>query len=244
VRGVTGAPDVQVVAHCMGSMTLLMATALGLEGIRSAVCSQVTINFHTDFLNKLKARLKIAGALAFLGVDTVTPNLVHEHWDAALEEILRFYPIPEGEDCGDPVCHRIHGIFGPVYTHAQLNAATHAAMGEIFGVANTRVLSHLLLILGKGHAVDHSGRDVYRSKLLERLDYPIHFIAGAKNHICRPSASADLLKQLVARPGGDRYTRTEFPDYAHLDCFVGKDAAREVFPDVLAALDRYNRASR
>jgi cholesterol oxidase len=32
------------------------------------------------------------------------------------------------------------------------------------------------------------------------------------------------------------------PEYAHMDCFIGKDAARDVYPIVLAELERANEA--
>ena len=41
VREVSGASSVQMVAHCVGSMTFLMAMMAGLEGVRSAICSQL-----------------------------------------------------------------------------------------------------------------------------------------------------------------------------------------------------------
>lgn len=243
VRQITRASTVQVVAHCMGSMTLLMATARGLDGVRNAICSQVTTYFPTDFLNRLKAHLKIADGLSHVGVENLNPNPESGLLDKALHHVFRLFSISVGEECKDPVCHAITGIFGPVYEHAQLNQATHDAMSEVFGVANVTVLKHLLLILGAGHAVDAKGRDVYRSELLRHLRYPIHFIAGAKNELCRPNASADLMRELVERFGPDASTRSEFADYAHLDCFVGKDAARDVFPDLLEHLDRYNQGA-
>jgi cholesterol oxidase len=239
VRRLTGAADVQVVAHCMGSMTLLMASMLGMTGIRHAICSQVTTYFHTDVMNRLKARFHIADALDALGIHSVTTDSGPGWADAAIDAALQLYPVPEGERCGDPVCHRIFGIFGAVYTHAQLDPATHRAMSEIFGVANVTVLRHLLRILGAGHAVDSHGKDTYRPHLEALSRYPIHFIAGAKNQICYPSASQKLHGELADRFGPERYTRTEFPDYAHLDCFVGKNAASDVFPDLVAQLDRY-----
>jgi len=30
------------------------------------------------------------------------------------------------------------------------------------------------------------------------------------------------------------------PDYAHMDCWIGQDAARDVFPLALAELERFN----
>ena len=44
VREISGAESVQVMAHCIGSLTLLMSLALGLEGVRHGVASQVTLH--------------------------------------------------------------------------------------------------------------------------------------------------------------------------------------------------------
>jgi cholesterol oxidase len=237
VRQRTGAADVQVVAHCMGAMTLLMAAVCGMGGVRHAVCSQVTTYFHTDVLNRLKARLRVARALRKVGIGAITTNPTRGWGSAAIEAALRLYPFPAGERCGDPVCHRIFGIFGAVYTHAQLDPPTHEAMDEIFGITNVAVLEHLLRILKVGHAVDARGKDVYLPHL-DKLSFPIHFLAGMKNEICYPSASKRLYDELARRTPG-RYTRIELPDYAHLDCFVGTHAARDVFPGIVAELDRF-----
>ena len=42
VRTLTGAPTVQVLAHCFGATTFSMALLAGLEGVRSAVISQIS----------------------------------------------------------------------------------------------------------------------------------------------------------------------------------------------------------
>ncbi len=44
VRGTAGVETVQVMAHCVGSLTLLMSLATGLAGVRSAVCSALTLH--------------------------------------------------------------------------------------------------------------------------------------------------------------------------------------------------------
>ena len=239
VKRLTARENVQVVAHCMGSMTFLLSMMTGMSGVRSAVCSQVTTYFFTETKNRLKAALKLADWLKLAGIDTVTTSVEPNWKDAAVEAALRLYPIPEEERCNNPVCHRIWGIFGPVYRHDNLNNATHRAMNEIFGVSASTVFQHLLLILGKGHAVDKDGNDVYMDKI-DRLDFPIHFIAGRENRMASPETSDKLFRELCAIHGTGNYTRTVFDDYAHLDCFVGKNSDADVFPDVLAQLDRHN----
>jgi choline dehydrogenase-like flavoprotein len=44
VLGKTGAESLQIMAHCVGSVTMLMSLANGLEGVRSAVASQLTLH--------------------------------------------------------------------------------------------------------------------------------------------------------------------------------------------------------
>ena len=45
VRAVTGAPTVQMLAHCFGATTFTMAMLAGLEGVRSAVISQISTDY-------------------------------------------------------------------------------------------------------------------------------------------------------------------------------------------------------
>src|SRR6187200_1625873 len=54
VRALTGADSVQVVAHCFGATTFSCAMLAGLQGVRSAVISQIS----TDVIVPSGARLK------------------------------------------------------------------------------------------------------------------------------------------------------------------------------------------
>lgn len=241
VKRLTGRGDVQVVAHCMGSMTLLMASMLGMEGVRSAVCSQVTAFFDTSWDNELKAALRVAELAGGAGIDTLTTDVSPTWRDAALDGLLRLYPRAPEERCDLPRCRRIFGIFGPVYRHANLDRATHRAVGEVFGVASSFILRHMTRIFRVGHAVDAEGKDVYLPNL-SRLNYPIHFIAGARNQIAKPSSSKKMLDALHRQFGPGLHTREVFDDYAHMDCFLGRDAARDVFPSILKHLDLHEGA--
>jgi hypothetical protein len=220
-------------------MTLLLAIMTGMAGVRSAVCSQVTTYFKTEIENRIKAGLKLADLLQLVGIGSVTTNVEPKWQDAAIEAALRLYPMPTNERCDDPVCHRIWGIFGPVYKHANLNAATHLAMNEVFGISSTTVFKHLLRILGQGHAVDRDGNDIYSDKK-HRLALPIHFLAGSDNRMAFPESSERLYDELCQLLGPNNYSRKVFDGYAHLDCFIGKNSAVDVFPDVLRQLNRFN----
>ena len=40
--------------------------------------------------------------------------------------------------------------------------------------------------------------------------------------------------------GSEYYTHRVFKDYAHLDCWLGTEAERDVWPTALAELERHN----
>lgn len=239
VRELTGAESVQVMAHCVGSLSFLMAMLAGLQGVRSAVCSQLTLHPRAPTLNDIKAGLHLASVLTALGAETLTTEFdADADWTERLSDtLLRLYPTKER--CQSPVCRRILFMYGEVYKHENLNEATHGAIHEMFGTANLTTFKHLSLILRKGHAVDKRGQDVYLPHL-DRLKIPIAFVHGAENGLFLPAGSETTYAVLREQNGEELYTRHVIPNYAHMDCFIGENAARDVFPLVVAELDKAN----
>lgn len=260
VRGATGAASVQAIAHCVGSMSLLMALAGGLQGVRSLVSSQLTLHPVTNWLNQAKADLglvKLLEARTELGgrFDCVPASSRHaaDAQDAAAQAATRAdaridvlawgVPVPDGEACKNPVCRRVFALFGPSYRHAQLDDATHTALAEWFGAVALSPFEQLSLIMQRGRAVDRQGRDVYASREAARgLRLPITFMAGARNQIFYPETSLRTQVWLQRINDPALYMRRVFDDYAHMDLFIGRDAARDVHPWVIEQLARMDRA--
>ncbi|MGH9343069.1 MAG: alpha/beta hydrolase, partial [Terriglobia bacterium] len=126
VRELTGAASVQMVVHCFGSVSFFMAMLRGLQGVRSAVCSQVATHMVTAPLTELKCGLYIPEVLDALGVKFLNSYVTSAaDWHGKLDEAaMRFYPMPEDQLCSSPVCHRITFMYSQVFEHQQLNAAT------------------------------------------------------------------------------------------------------------------------
>lgn len=149
------------------------------------------------------------------------------------------WPAPFGidEDCLSPTCHRIYASYGPVIAHKNLNQATHDGMRDIFGMVATKPFEQLGLILQKGRIVDHLGRDRYLPHV-ERLDLPIHIMSGELNQILLPESgylTLTWLKQSLPK-SPNPFTRETLHGYAHNDCIVGKDAWKDIFPQILRKL--------
>jgi len=157
--------------------------------------------------------------------------------DLLINTALWNVPFPPGESCLNPTCHRVFGVFGPVYCHAQLNEATHDALNDIAGPVATLAFEQLALIMQTGRAVDASGGDVYFGNPAA-LDFPIHFISGALNQLVMPETTLRSQRWLQeALPGSAaKFTRQVFPGYGHLDCLVGRTAATDVLPSLLDRL--------
>ena len=88
----------------------------------------------------------------------------------------------------------------------------------------------------EGHAVRATGESWLRD--LDRLALPITFLHGGDNACFLPESTQATMAALAEANGPDLYRHTVIPDYGDMDCLIGKDAARDVFPLILEHLER------
>jgi cholesterol oxidase len=232
VREITGTASVQVLAHCYGAMTFSMALCAGLQGVRSAVISQISTHIVAPTLNRIRTGLHLPDFLDKLGVSTLNAYTdTHENWLSLLyDKALGFYPL--GERCQNPVCHRITFMYAPLYQHEQLNEATHEALHEMFGIANMRAFEGLGLMTRRGHIVAADGEEAYVPHI-DRMGIPIAFIHGEQNECFLPESTEITYNLLRQKNGPGLYTRSVIPGYGHIDCIFGKNAVSDVYPLIL-----------
>jgi cholesterol oxidase len=242
IRKATQVASIQAVVHCFGSTTWFMSMLGGLEGVHSFVCSQIATHTKGRLMTTLKTGLHVPEFLDRLGIDSLNAYAgEHPGWrDRLLDIALHAYPIPFKEWCHNEVCRRIAFMYAPLYKHANINDDTHDAMHEMFGVANIQSFEHIAMIARKGVLVSATGADVYMPHL-ERLNLPITFIHGAENDCFAPE-STQLTYELLCREfGEEKYARHVIPNYGHIDCIYGKNAAADVFPHIKSHLDRHHQ---
>jgi cholesterol oxidase len=234
----TGRSSVQIVAHGVGSSTLTMALLAGLSGVRSAVCSQVSTHLELPWLSRAKAGLRLTSLASAAGIETMTAHVdaIPGARDQLYDELLKLHPIDAEERCDSKVCRRITVMYGELYQHAQLSDATHASLNDLFGVVSVRAFSHLAGLGRAGHLVNENGEEVYLPHLT-RLALPILFIHGEKNECVLPRATEITMERLSERNGASWYSRKLIPEYGHVDCIIGKNASRDVYPHILAHLN-------
>ena len=238
VAAETGATDVQVVAHCVGSGTVLTALMTGLEGVRSVVASQFTPHVEFSTKTQLKAGTHLPSVLNVMGVEGLDPDCNKKNWEQRLtDKILEHYPT--WERCDLATCHRILFLYGEVFKHSKLNDDTHLQVHSMFGNATMTAFEHLSRIIVSRKMVNRLGEDVYLPNLGE-IKCPVAFIHGEDNRFILPSGSARTFTELERLNGRKLYTRHLIPGYAHMDCFIGNDAHKDVFPVILGELNKYN----
>ncbi len=228
--------SLQIVAHGVGSSTFTMAMLAGLQGVRAAVCSQVSTDLYVPLLNLGKSYLTpISRALGFRTMTTYTDTDASP-LDRVYNWLIKAYPMEAEEHCKNPVCQRVTGLYGNLYEHDQLSPETHKAMHELFGVVNLTAMVQLSRIATTRHLVNAEGEEVYLPHL-ERLAIPIAFIHGADNVCVLPKSTEITLDRVTKANGAELYVRHLIPDYGHVDCIIGKNAATDVYPLILNHLE-------
>ncbi|MEH6660046.1 MAG: GMC oxidoreductase [Parasphingorhabdus sp.] len=245
IRSVTGSDSVQALAHCVGSMSLLMGISGGwVTHVRSLIASQLTLHPVTDWLNYMKADLGVAGMLGEISLLDGHIDFVSQgtETDNEIDAVAYQMPVPEGQACKNPTCRRVFGVFGPSWDHRQLGHDTHLALGSMFSRVPLSPFKQLQEIMRKGLAVDADGKPAYTDDdAARRLALPISFLSGATNQIFYPESGQRTRAWLSEHNGKSLYRQRIIPDYGHMDLFVGRNAHRDVTPWILEELERLDQ---
>ncbi|KAF5524062.1 Cholesterol oxidase [Colletotrichum aenigma] len=255
---------IYTIAHCMGSVAfscgLLDGTIPG-SWIQGITCSQVFMNPIWSTLNMAKV---MAGPIPldkmykmvlgnWFSCSTAKDDSILQR---ALNELLRLYPEERKEICNNACCHRCTLVFGRCWNHANLNEATHRQMDRFFGGVNMTQL-HLLMKQGfDGHVMTNGPlfQPLTTPQNIRRLrGIPIMLFVGRDNAVLTPEATERTYEILCdtfgshgrqldgGAPAGIQYRRRVVPGYGHLDCWMGRNAWKDVYPFVREEVDRVVR---
>jgi pimeloyl-ACP methyl ester carboxylesterase len=239
VRAETGADTVQAMGHCVGGLSLYMAIAGGMEGLRSATFSALAGHPIPTTGNQLRAQARLATLFRKVGIGGLNTDYRSSSLpDKAIDAVMRVLPFKHVHD--SEVGRRIYFIYGDVFDHSQIDEATMSeSVPSFFGNGNITFFEHISRMIRKRKAVDAQGHDAYIPNT-DRFRFPISFITGEHNRMFVPRGLQMTHDLLRSANGPELYTRHVIQDYAHLDCWIGRDAERDVFPVALAELERHN----
>ncbi len=242
VREITGRESVQMVVHCFGATTFVMAMLAGLEGVRSAVVSQIATDVLVPwFPQRVLAYLRLPSLMKAAGIRFVDARAVKTagFGERMIDALIRlFLPFRRDNRTANATSNRITALYGQLYQLDQLNKATaDVGLPLMFGKANIKSFEQLGLIARKKRIVDADGKDAYVPNM-KRLAIPMLIIHGAENRCFKLASTRRTLARLKAANPDTEYERIEIPGHGHIDCIFGKNAATAVYPHVVAHLDK------
>ncbi len=96
-------------------------------------------------------------------------------------------------------------------------------------------LQHLMYMGTHGHVTNNSNKTLVTPENLQNLQgVPILFIHGSENVVYSPETTDKSYTTLTTTFQQEGYDRIVFEGYGHLDCWMGENAATDIYPTVLA----------
>ncbi|MEV6529805.1 alpha/beta fold hydrolase [Streptomyces sp. NPDC051639] len=243
VRERVGDRPLFVVAHCVGSLTLSLSMAAGLVPGLAGVVSQ-GVFLTPKLAGRTSLRMTVAGELLRNRIDHIPVDFRKVGLRSRYTPL--FALASRGAACPDPTCQILHnsawGSGASLFVHENLSDATHDRLAELLGPAPLWILPHLRRIelartVVRWHDTDHRYRALPPNALdaAARIDTPVLLLAGSENGLWLDSQR--LCHEVLAhrQPQLD-VSYAEIPGYGHLDTFLGRGAALDVFGHILEFL--------
>ncbi|MGW3634474.1 alpha/beta hydrolase [Streptomyces sp. NPDC005122] len=243
VRERVGDRPLFVVAHCVGSLTLSLSMTAGLVPGLAGVVSQ-GVFLTPKLAGRTSLRMTVAGELLRNRIDHIPVDFRKVGLRSRYTPL--FALASRGAACPDPTCQILHnsawGSGASLFVHENLSDATHDRLAELLGPAPLWILPHLRRIelartVVRWHDTDHRYRALPPNALdaAARIDTPVLLLAGSENGLWLDSQR--LCHEVLAhrQPRLD-VSYTEIPGYGHLDTFLGRGAALDVFGHILEFL--------
>jgi len=249
MRESIGNRRIHVICHCQGSVSFMMSLfGKTLTGITSVISNSVSLNFIVPKLVYFKA-LFIPDLVELLGISFVNPQWYEEPgftFGKIASKIISFFH----RECDNEACNMQSFMWGtghPVlYCHENLHEVTHKRCGDLLGGTGVNYHRHFKKIIQAGKAVkylsDNSKYDRLPNDYFEYeqdIETPVLFMTGDKNKVFLNSNifTHEALEKIV--PG--RHEVQVFPNYGHIDIFMGKNSHIDIFPRMLEFLNKHRK---
>lgn len=243
IRTETGWDSVKAVVHCQGSHAFTMSIASGLlPNVTRVVANSTSMTPKV----RLAAQVKLPIALTTLGrfMNYFDPQygLYAPSFGAKLMDLMVHATHFE---CGNAVCKHssfVYGVgFPTLWRHENLDDATHEWIKGEFAHVPVSLFEQTHDCLVAGHLVPAKEYPEIPAQLgmqAPQTDAVFTFITGGENRTFRPVAMRNSWKFFnkyapVPPNSPPKHGFKQYEGYGHLDIFLGKYSAVDVFPDII-----------
>ena len=238
----TGASSIKAVIHCQGSTSFMMSAMAGLVPQVDTIVSNA-VSLHTVVPRWSRFKLRCTLPLMRRMTDYLNPQWGREAPTLAAKVISLLVALAHHE-CRNPVCKQVSFTYGSgrpaLWSHKNLNEATHDWLSDEFAAVPMSFFTQMAACVRRGNLValsSNKGLPADFAAQPPQTDARFAFFAGAKNLCFLPESQVRTYDWFNSHRSG-YHSLYQLPDYGHLDVFMGKDAARDVFPLIAAELDK------
>lgn len=240
VAETTGAEKVKAVIHCQGSTTFAMAAAAGLLPQVSTIISNA-VSLHPVIPRCSVFKIHWLRPLIQPMTGYLNPAWGDEP-DSPFARLLRVGVNLSHPECRNSVCRQVSFTYGSgrpaLWSHDNLNPDTHDWIRGEFGKVPMSFFAQMDACVQAGHLVSVSTRDglpdSYGTSMPD-TDARWVLYAGQDNRCFLPVSQQRTFDLLDAQQPG-RHTLRLVRGYGHLDVFLGRHAARDIFEGMVADL--------
>ena len=237
----TSAKSIKAIIHCQGSTSFTMSAIAGLVPevetiISNAVSSHPVVPKISEY--KLKLAVPVVSAIT----DYLNPQWGIEAPTLFAKSLVGFVKLTHRE-CDNTVCRMISFTYGTgwptLWLHENLNDETHEWLKHEFKSVPLVFFKQIYQCVKAGHLLAAEKLAPLPQSFIEyppKTQARFAFFAGEKN-VCFLPESQRRAYQYFCDHSDQKHSLHIIPDYGHLDIFMGKNASKDVFPSMLAALE-------
>lgn len=238
----TGSESLKAVIHCQGSTSFMMSAVAGLvPQVKTIVSNAVSLHPIVPMASIVKS--KVALPL----VKLLTPYL-NPRWGVSAPtfaaKLISLIVRLTHHECRNEVCKQVSFTYGSgfpaLWRHENLNEDTHEWLKQEFGPVPLRFFDQIMRCVRAGHLVSVEGKPGLPADFVAQkpqTDARFAFFAGKLNRCFLPE-SQEKTYDYFNRQRTEYHSLYMLPSYGHLDVFMGKNAAEDVFPLMVSELER------
>ena len=242
VAAETGYDTFKALIHCQGSTSFMMSAIAGLvPQIETIVTNAVSL--HPIVRDMARPKLRFAVPLVALITKYLDPQwgLEAPTLPAKIIDALVRLTHHEDESAVSKHVSFTYGVGWPtLWNHDNLNDATQDWLQHEFAHVPLRFFKQMARCVKKGNLIAYEtlpGLPADYAAEPAQTDARIAFFAGEDNRCFRYESQVQSYKYFD-NLRKDYHSLHVVPRYGHLDMFMGQHAARDVFPLMLAELDK------
>ena len=236
----TGSDNVKAVVHCQGSTSFVMSAVAGLVPQVDTIVSNA-VSLHPVVPRWSKFKLRCLVPL----VSMISPYL-NPHWGvhapSIVSKLMKWLVKISHHECKNDVCKLVSFTYGSgfpaLWRHENIDDATHEWIKEEFGHVTMRFFKQMARCVQRGNLIAYEPIESLPDDYVAeppKTKARFSFFAGERSRCFLPQSQV-LTHRYFSSFVPDFHRLHLLPDYSHLDVFIGKNAAHDVFPKMIGEL--------